>query len=100
MRIFCPATLSVLFLPRFVARLVRLELPRLHSPCLDDDTTNTEAIGTKSESSEDRVSGKPSIGSDQDLLPLFVCHCSPVHAVGRVAFSLILRRTIFRSSGA
>jgi len=35
-------------LPRFVARLVRLELPRLHSPCLDDDTTNTEAIGTKS----------------------------------------------------
>src|SRR3989304_869801 len=58
MRIFCPATLSVLFLPRFVARLVRLELPRLHSPCLDDDTTNTEAIGTKS-----KFSGVPRFGS-------------------------------------
>src|SRR3546814_2917226 len=55
---FCSATLSARFLPRFVARLVRLELPRLHSPCLDDDTTNTEAIGTKS-----KFSGVPRFGS-------------------------------------
>lgn len=82
MRIFCPATLSVLFLPRFVA----------------PDQAGNHLVCTVPQGNGDREQhwnthcepGSP------DPLPLFICHCSPVHAVGRVAQSLIPRR---RSSG-
>src|SRR6478609_1027499 len=82
MRIFCPATLSVLFLPRFV-------VPPESGRTTSSAQSLTWAATVRTLGDRDTP----------DPLPLFICHGSPVHAVGRVALPLILRPRFETSPG-
>src|SRR6478735_164032 len=82
MRIFCPATLSVLFLPRFV-------VPPESGRTTSSAQSLTWAATVRTLGDRDTP----------DPLPLFICHGSPVHAVGRVALPLILRPGTFQLFG-
>src|SRR5699024_8602660 len=88
MRIFCPATLVVLCLPCRGARQASLR-------SFPDQGRGTWSSVAVRECAIVRITVIRTAGCDQhrgSSSPLFICHGPPVHAVGRVALSLLARR--------